>query len=72
VEQPQGFKDKEHPYHVWRLKKALYGLKQTPRTWYDTLSKFLLDSDFICNKADPSLFIYKNGKGFSDDASLCR
>ncbi|GJS61416.1 retrotransposon protein, putative, ty1-copia subclass [Tanacetum coccineum] len=31
VSQPEGFVDKEHPTHVFRLKKALYGLKQAPR-----------------------------------------
>jgi len=31
VEQPPGFEDHQHPYHVYKLKKALYGLKQAPR-----------------------------------------
>ncbi|GJY84100.1 retrovirus-related pol polyprotein from transposon TNT 1-94 [Tanacetum coccineum] len=31
VSQPEGFKDPEHPTHVYRLKKALYGLKQAPK-----------------------------------------
>ncbi|GJZ80740.1 retrovirus-related pol polyprotein from transposon TNT 1-94 [Tanacetum coccineum] len=46
VSQPEGFVDREHPTHLYRLKKALYGLKQAPRAWYDTLSRFLLDNNF--------------------------
>lgn len=48
---------------LWKLKKVFYGLKQTPRTtWFDTLSKFLLDSNFVCSLADSSLFICKSKK----------
>ncbi|GJZ29202.1 retrovirus-related pol polyprotein from transposon TNT 1-94 [Tanacetum coccineum] len=42
--EPEGFEDQDNPTHVYRLKKALYGLKQAPRAWYDTLSKFILES----------------------------
>ncbi|GJR67855.1 retrovirus-related pol polyprotein from transposon TNT 1-94 [Tanacetum coccineum] len=45
VSQPEGFFDPDQPTHVYRLKKALYGLK-TPRAWYNTLSRFLLDNNF--------------------------
>jgi len=31
VLQPPGFKDHQHPNHVYKLKKALYGLKQAPK-----------------------------------------
>nr|GEV86999.1 retrovirus-related Pol polyprotein from transposon TNT 1-94 [Tanacetum cinerariifolium] len=44
--QPKGFIDVDHPSHVYKLKKALYGLKQAPRSWYDELSKFLLQNHF--------------------------
>ncbi|GJV00065.1 retrovirus-related pol polyprotein from transposon TNT 1-94 [Tanacetum coccineum] len=47
VSQPEGFVDPDHPTHVYRLKKALYGLKQTPKAWYDTLSRFLLDKGAV-------------------------
>ncbi|GKC76871.1 retrovirus-related pol polyprotein from transposon TNT 1-94 [Tanacetum coccineum] len=47
VSQPKGFVDPDHPTHVYRLKKALYGLKQTPKAWYDTLSRFLLDKGAV-------------------------
>nr|GEX25490.1 retrovirus-related Pol polyprotein from transposon TNT 1-94 [Tanacetum cinerariifolium] len=62
VSQPEGFVDPDHPTHVYRLKKALYGLKQDPRAWYDTLSRFLLDSDFSKGAVDPTLFTRNTGK----------
>nr|GEU70198.1 uncharacterized mitochondrial protein AtMg00810-like [Tanacetum cinerariifolium] len=45
-----------HPSHVYKLKKALYGLKQALMTWYDELSKFLLQNHFTKGTADPTLF----------------
>ncbi|GJZ63900.1 retrovirus-related pol polyprotein from transposon TNT 1-94 [Tanacetum coccineum] len=54
VSQPEGFEDPDHPTHVYRLKKALYGLKQAPRTWYDTLSKFLMETKFFKGAVDPT------------------
>ncbi|GKA73159.1 retrovirus-related pol polyprotein from transposon TNT 1-94 [Tanacetum coccineum] len=54
VSQPEGFKDPEHPTHVYRLKKALYRLKQAPRAWYDTLSKFLMATKFFKGAVDPT------------------
>ncbi|GJV28588.1 retrovirus-related pol polyprotein from transposon TNT 1-94 [Tanacetum coccineum] len=54
VSQPKGFKDPEHPTHVYRLKKAPYGLKQAPRAWYDTLSKFLMATKFFKGAVDPT------------------
>nr|GEX83055.1 retrotransposon protein, putative, unclassified [Tanacetum cinerariifolium] len=62
VSQPEGFVDPDHPTHVYRLKKALYGLKQAPRTWYDMLSRFLLDNKFSKGAVDPTLFTHKTGK----------
>ena len=59
VEQPLGFKDSQKLDHVYRLKKALYGLKQAPRAWYERLSKFLLEKNFIRGKVDTTLFIKK-------------
>jgi transposase InsO family protein len=57
VEQPPGFENYEHPYNVYKLSKALYGLKQAPRAWYERLSKFLLEHDFVRGKVDTTLFI---------------
>nr|GEV03665.1 reverse transcriptase domain-containing protein [Tanacetum cinerariifolium] len=46
VGQPPSFISKQYPDHVYALDKALHGLKQAPRTWYDVLSQFLIDSGF--------------------------
>ncbi|GKB33959.1 copia protein, partial [Tanacetum coccineum] len=54
VSQPEGFEDPDYPTHAYRLKKTLYGLKQAPRAWYDTLSKFLLASNFFKGVVDPT------------------
>nr|GEY67045.1 retrovirus-related Pol polyprotein from transposon TNT 1-94 [Tanacetum cinerariifolium] len=62
VSQPEGFVDPDHPTNVYRLKKALYGLKQTPRAWYDTPSRFLLDNKFSKGVVDPTFFTQKTGK----------
>nr|GEU47915.1 hypothetical protein [Tanacetum cinerariifolium] len=61
--QPKGFIDADHPSHVYKLKKALYGLKQAPRAWYDKLSTFLLQNNFLKGTIDLTLFIRR----FDDD-----
>jgi hypothetical protein len=60
--QPPGFEDPKHPDKVYRLDKALYGLHQAPRAWYDTLSTYLLNHDFIRGTIDKTLFIKKEKK----------
>nr|GEY57963.1 uncharacterized mitochondrial protein AtMg00810-like [Tanacetum cinerariifolium] len=62
VSQHKGFKDPDHPTHVYHLKKTLYGLKQAPRVWYDTLSKFLMANKYSKGVVDPTLFTRKSGK----------
>jgi hypothetical protein len=59
VEQPPGFESKGYPNHVYKLHKTLYGLKQAPRAWYECLSDFLIENDFMIGKADPTLFTRK-------------
>ncbi|GJR68798.1 ribonuclease H-like domain-containing protein [Tanacetum coccineum] len=38
--------EKEFPDRVYKVEKALYGLHQAPRSWYETLSTYLLDNGF--------------------------
>ncbi|KAI3494512.1 hypothetical protein L1887_40761 [Cichorium endivia] len=61
VEQPPGFESKIHPNHCYVLDKAVYGLKQAPRAWYETLTKFLKESNFKQGSVDPTLFRKKVG-----------
>lgn len=61
MEQPPGFKDPNFLDGVCKLNRFLYGLKQAPRAWFERLLQFILHLWFVCSKADPSLFILKNG-----------
>ena len=56
VEQPLGFEDFEKPNHVYKLQKALYGLKQALKSWYERLSKFLMEKEFLRGSLDTALF----------------
>ncbi|GJX83564.1 retrovirus-related pol polyprotein from transposon TNT 1-94 [Tanacetum coccineum] len=57
--QPLGFEDPDYPDKVYKVVKALYGLHQSPRAWYETLAKYLLDNGFHRGKIDQTLFIKK-------------
>ncbi|GJX25281.1 putative ribonuclease H-like domain-containing protein [Tanacetum coccineum] len=46
-------------YGTIEEEKALYGLHQTPRTWYETLSTYLLENRFRRGTIDKTLFIKK-------------
>ena len=59
VEQPPGFVNSTYPNHCYILDKAVYGLKQAPRAWYETLTKFLKQSNFKQGVVDPTLFLRK-------------
>jgi len=61
MHQPMGFRDKNHPNHVFLLKKSLYGLKQAPHAWYQRFADFVATIGFSHSKSDHSLFVYKNG-----------
>ncbi|KAI3714848.1 hypothetical protein L6452_21808 [Arctium lappa] len=58
MHQPMGFRHRDYPDHVCRLKKSLYGLKQAPRAWYQRFTDFVLQHGFTQCKTDNSLFIY--------------
>nr|GEX61085.1 retrovirus-related Pol polyprotein from transposon TNT 1-94 [Tanacetum cinerariifolium] len=60
VKQPHGFESSEFPDYACKLDKILYGIKQAPRTWYETLSTFLIQNEFSRGRIDNTLFIYKS------------
>ncbi|GJT13524.1 putative ribonuclease H-like domain-containing protein [Tanacetum coccineum] len=60
VSQPPGFIDPKYPKKVYKVVKALYGLHQDPRTWYATLSTFLLKSGYRKGTINKTLFIKKD------------
>ena len=55
--QPVGFKDKDHPSHVCKLKKAIYGLKQSLQAWFGKIGEFLKQCGFQIASSDSSLFV---------------
>ncbi|GJW66102.1 putative ribonuclease H-like domain-containing protein [Tanacetum coccineum] len=58
--QPPGFKDPYFLDKVYKVEKALYGLHQAPRTWYETLSTYLIENGFRRCTIDKTLFIKKD------------
>nr|GFA71044.1 putative ribonuclease H-like domain-containing protein [Tanacetum cinerariifolium] len=62
--QPPGFQDPEFPDRVYKVEKAMYGLHRAPRSWYGTLSKYLLDNGFQRGTIDQTLFIRKHRGDF--------
>lgn len=57
MEQPPGYKNKNFPKHVCKLRRALYELKQAPRACYHRLKIFLEDCGFTNCLFDSSLFV---------------
>nr|GEW98616.1 hypothetical protein [Tanacetum cinerariifolium] len=60
VLQPLRFQDPEFPDRVYKVEKAMYGLHQAPKSWYGTLSKYLLDNGFQRGTINQTLFIKKH------------
>ena len=46
---------------MYRLLKTLYGLKHAPRAWYETISQFLIENQFIKETIDKILFYKQHG-----------
>ena len=46
---------------VMRLLKSLYGLRQSPRCWYGTVDKHVVEIGFKSLKSDPCVYIYSEG-----------
>ena len=62
MHQPPGFRDQTKPNHVCLLKQSIYGLKQSPRAWNQRFAQYATQVGFTQSKADPSLFVYHQGK----------
>ena len=62
MSQTPGFEDPKLPNHVFKLTKTLYGLKQASRAWYEKLSNFLIQENFLRGNVDKTLFIKTKGK----------
>ncbi|GJS24871.1 putative ribonuclease H-like domain-containing protein [Tanacetum coccineum] len=58
--QPLGFEDPDFTDRVYKVEKALYGLHQAPKSWYETLSTYLLDNRFQRGTIDKTLFIRRD------------
>ncbi|CEG46295.1 retrovirus-related gag-pol polyprotein [Plasmopara halstedii] len=58
--QPDGYKNKKHPDHVFHLKRSLYGLKQSPRMWNQTIDKFMLELGLKKYEADHCIYVKRN------------
>jgi hypothetical protein len=61
-QQPTGFADPAHPDAVCLLSRSLYGLRQAPRAWFNRFVGFVLTIGFVQSKADPSLFVLRQGR----------
>nr|GEX83272.1 uncharacterized mitochondrial protein AtMg00810-like [Tanacetum cinerariifolium] len=55
--QPPRFEDPDYPDKVYKVERALYGLHHAPKSWYETLTKYLLDNGFRKGKIDQTLLI---------------
>ncbi|GJY99273.1 putative ribonuclease H-like domain-containing protein [Tanacetum coccineum] len=55
-----GFEDLQYPNKVYKVEKVLYGLHQAPRSWYETLSTYLIENGFRRGTIDKTLFIQKD------------
>ena len=47
---------------MYKLNKALYGLKQASIAWYERLSSFLLENEFIKGSIDTTFFTKKDNE----------
>nr|GEV05442.1 hypothetical protein [Tanacetum cinerariifolium] len=58
--QPPSFEDLNFLDKFYKVEKVLYGLHQAPRSWYETLSTYLLDNGFHKGQIDKTLFIKRH------------
>ena len=60
VEEDEEFSNDGVPL-IMRLLKSLYGLRQSPRYWYDTVDKHVVEIGFKSLESDPCVYIYSEG-----------
>ena len=61
IKTPEGSTQKT-PY--LKLVKSLYGLKQAPRNWYNTLTAWFEETNYLPSVSDACLFIHKKRNSF--------
>jgi hypothetical protein len=71
VEQSSKYKLKGKKDKIYRFYKALYGLKQTPRTWNIKIDLYFHHNIFEKSQYEPSLYMKKKERRFSNGLSLC-
>ena len=57
VKKPPGSEDSKFSNHVFKL--TMHSLKQASRAWYERLSKFLIEKEFLRGKIDTTFFLLK-------------
>ena len=62
LEQPEGFKDPDHPNKVLKLNKAIYGLKQAARVWNIKMHNTLLALGFKRLVTDYGVYVLDQGE----------
>lgn len=62
LQHPPGFENLNFPNHCYKLKKVVYDLIHAPRSWYETLSVFVVNSGYKRGVIDPTLFRRVNEK----------
>ena len=68
---PEGFQlpqaNTSQPRNMYsiKLRRSLYGLKQSGRMWYNRLSEYLINDEYINNSICPYVFIKKSKLGFA-------
>lgn len=61
---PEGFMKENEEMKVYKLLKVLYGLRQAPRAWYNWLSRYLKNLDFVKCPYEHSVYTKREGTQF--------